>query len=184
MESPEWQLSGVPVEKESQVVHPPHRGDSKLQFWGLLLIIPSHKLISSSVCTQKWSSCFNFYNDVCFTLWIIWLFRPQWGLNWWSSPISRGPKCEKHVHKQSFGGGGGSVAKSCLTLVIPWAEEPGRLQSIGFSRKEYWRGFPFPSPGDLPNPGTEPRSPALQADSLPTELQGKPKSFGSFVKIC
>ena len=43
-----------------------------------------------------------------------------------------------------------------------------------FSRQRYWSGFPFPSPGDLPNPGIEPWSPALQADSLPTELQGKP----------
>ena len=44
---------------------------------------------------------------------------------------------------------------------------------MGFSRQGYWSGLPFPSPGDLPNPGIEPGSPALQADSLPTELQGK-----------
>ena len=43
-----------------------------------------------------------------------------------------------------------------------------------FSRPEYWTGQPFPSPGDLPNLGIEQRSPALQADSLPTELLGKP----------
>ena len=43
-----------------------------------------------------------------------------------------------------------------------------------FSRQEYWSGLPFPSPGDLPNPGIEPRSPPLQADSLPTEPQGRP----------
>ena len=43
-----------------------------------------------------------------------------------------------------------------------------------FSRSEYWGGQPFPSPGDLPNPGIESRSPALQADSLPAEPQGKP----------
>ena len=42
-----------------------------------------------------------------------------------------------------------------------------------FSRPEYWSGYPFPSPGDLPNPGIEPRSPALQAGSLPTELLGE-----------
>ena len=42
---------------------------------------------------------------------------------------------------------------------------------MGFSRQEYWNGLPFPSPGDLPNPGIEPGSPALQADSLPTELR-------------
>ena len=43
-----------------------------------------------------------------------------------------------------------------------------------FSRPEYWSGYPFPSPGDLPNPGIKPRSPALQADSLPAEPPGKP----------
>ena len=42
--------------------------------------------------------------------------------------------------------------------------------SIGFSRQESWSGLPFPSPGDLPNLGIEPGSPAQQADSLPTEL--------------
>ena len=46
--------------------------------------------------------------------------------------------------------------------------------SMGFSRQEYWTGLPFLSSGDLPNPGLEPGSPALQADSLPTELLGKP----------
>ena len=45
--------------------------------------------------------------------------------------------------------------------------------SMGFSRQEHWSGLPFPSPGDLPDPGIEPRSPALQADSLLTELWGK-----------
>ena len=45
---------------------------------------------------------------------------------------------------------------------------------MGFSRQEYWSDLLFPSPGDLPDPGIEPRSPALQADSLLTELRGKP----------
>ena len=45
-----------------------------------------------------------------------------------------------------------------------------------FSRPEYWREQPFPSPGNLPNPGIEPRCPTLQADSLPAEPQGKPKN--------
>ena len=43
-----------------------------------------------------------------------------------------------------------------------------------FSRQEYWSRLPFPSPGDLPNPGIKPGSPALQADSLPPESSGKP----------
>ena len=47
-----------------------------------------------------------------------------------------------------------------------------------FSRPEYWSGWPFPSPGDLPNPRIEPRSPALQVDSLPAEPQGKLKNTG------
>ena len=46
--------------------------------------------------------------------------------------------------------------------------------SMEFPRQEYWGGLPFPSPGHLPDPGTEPRSPILQTDSLLTELQGKP----------
>jgi len=47
--------------------------------------------------------------------------------------------------------------------------------SIGFPRQEYWSGYPFPSGGDLPNPRIELRSPALQADSLQTGPQGKPR---------
>ena len=52
---------------------------------------------------------------------------------------------------------------------------PWTIQSVKFSRPEYWRS---PSPGDLPNSGIKPRSPTLQADSLPAEPQGKPKNIG------
>ena len=48
---------------------------------------------------------------------------------------------------------------------------------MGFSRQEYWSELPFPSPGNLPDPGIEPVSPSLQADSLPSELPGKPHSL-------
>ena len=68
------------------------------------------------------------------------------------------------------GGGGGLVTKSCSTLVTPWAVAHQAPLSMGFSRQEYWSGLPFPSPGDLPNPGIKPEFPELQADSLPTEL--------------
>ena len=54
----------------------------------------------------------------------------------------------------------------------------GLIQSMEFSTTEYWSGYPFPSPGDLPNSGIEPRSPTLQADSLPAEPPGKPKNTG------
>ena len=56
---------------------------------------------------------------------------------------------------------------------------PARLLSPwGFSRIEYWSGIPCPPPEDLPNPGIEPSSPALQVDSLPSEPRGKPKNTG------
>ena len=55
--------------------------------------------------------------------------------------------------------------------------------SLGFSRPEYWSGEPFPSPGDLPSPGIEPRSPALQVDSLLSEPPGKSKNTGVFLDI-
>jgi len=45
----------------------------------------------------------------------------------------------------------------------------------GIFQQEYWSGLPFPSPGDLPDPGIEPRSPALQGDALPSEPPGKPE---------
>ena len=65
--------------------------------------------------------------------------------------------------------GGNSVATSCLTLVTPWTIACQDPLSMGFSRQEYWSGLPLPSPGKLPDPRTEPRSPALQADSSLTE---------------
>ena len=74
--------------------------------------------------------------------------------------------------------GGGLVAKLYPTVATPWALALQAPLSVGFSRQEYWSGLPFPSPGDLPNPGIEPGSLALQADSLPNELQGKPYFYG------
>ena len=71
---------------------------------------------------------------------------------------------------EGVGGGGGLVAKSCLTLVTTWTVACQAPLSMGFSRQEYWIGLPFTSPGALPDPGIKPGSPALQADDLPTEL--------------
>ena len=64
---------------------------------------------------------------------------------------------------------------SILAWRILWTQEPGGLQSMKLSRPEHCSGLPFPSSGDLPNPEIEPRSPALQADSLPSEPLGKLK---------
>ena len=58
--------------------------------------------------------------------------------------------------------------------VTPWTITNPAPLSMGFSRQEYWSGLPFPSPGDLPDLGIEPGSPALQEDSLPSEPSGKP----------
>ena len=63
---------------------------------------------------------------------------------------------------------------SCVRLfVTPWTIACQAPPSMGFSRQECWSGLPFSSPGDLPDPGIEPRSPALHADALPSEPPGK-----------
>ena len=68
----------------------------------------------------------------------------------------------------------------CLIAVLSNSSRPHLTRQaplfMGFSKQEYWSGLPCAPPGDLPNPGIEPRSPALQADSLPAEPQGKPKN--------
>ena len=86
-------------------------------------------------------------------------------------PRHRGEETDREsesVAEVVGGGGGGLVAKSCLTLVIPWTCQAPL--SMGFSRQEYWSGLPSLSTKDLPDPGIEPGSPALQADDLPTKL--------------
>ena len=59
-------------------------------------------------------------------------------------------------------------------FAAPWTVILQAPLSIEFSRQEYWGGLPLHSPGDLPNPGTEPRSPELQMDSSSSEPPGKP----------
>ena len=86
-----------------------------------------------------------------------------------SSSVSWTGSCFSRQHARTFSR---SVVSDSLQshgtqparLLCPW----------GFSRQEHWSGLPCPPPGDLPNPGIKPRSPALQVDSLPTEPPGKP----------
>ena len=66
------------------------------------------------------------------------------------------------------------VAQSCLTFATIWTVACQASLSMEFSRQEYWSGLPFPSPGDLPDSKIELRPPALQTESLPSELQQKP----------
>ena len=73
---------------------------------------------------------------------------------------------------------GGLVAKSWLTLATPWTEEPGRLQSMGFFRQEYWSGLPFPSPGDLPNPEIKPGSPVYRRILYQLSYKGSSRREG------
>ena len=70
-----------------------------------------------------------------------------------------------------------SIAQSCLTLLQPHGLYPTRLFCPWFPRQEYWSGLSFPSPGDLPNPGIEPMSPALAGGFFTTELPGKPMTW-------
>ena len=74
--------------------------------------------------------------------------------------------------------GGSLVTKSCLTVATPWTVARQAPLSMGFSRQGGWSGLPFPSAGELPDPGTEPESPALQAGSLPSEPAHKPRNTG------
>ena len=62
---------------------------------------------------------------------------------------------------------------------VPWTEEPGGLQSMGILQARILEWVAMTPPGDLPNPGIEPRSPALQVDSLPAELSGKNQELPS-----
>ena len=66
------------------------------------------------------------------------------------------------------------VTQSCL-FVTPWTVAHQAPLSMGFSRQQYWSGLPFPPPGDLSDPGIEPRFPALQADSSLSEPSRKPE---------
>ena len=72
-----------------------------------------------------------------------------------------------------------SLTSSFTHSLRPHGPSPARLlYPRGFSKQEYWSGLPCPPPGDLSNPGIKPRSPALQEDSLPSELPEKPKNTG------
>ena len=72
----------------------------------------------------------------------------------------------------------------CVRLfATTWTTGHQAPLSMGFSRQEYWSEFPCPPPGDLPDPGVEPRSPPLQMDSLTTEPPGKPFDLGLTLSI-
>ena len=100
--------------------------------------------------------------------------HPLWATSmthWWPSKIA------PHVAKYPLVKVTVLVAHiSCIWLfATPWTVAHQSSLPMGFSRQEYWSGLPFPSPGDLSNPGIKSESPTLQADSLQSEPPGKPK---------
>ena len=68
----------------------------------------------------------------------------------------------------------GKLLSLVQLFATPWTVAYQASPSLGFSRQEYWSAVPLPSPGDLPNPGIKPGSPALEADALTSEPPGKP----------
>ena len=68
-------------------------------------------------------------------------------------------------------------------FVTPWTIAYQAPRSMGFSRQECWSGLPFSSPGNLPDPGNEPRSPTLQANALPSEPPGKLENVVQFSSV-
>ena len=79
-------------------------------------------------------------------------------------------------------GSGGLVAKSCPILMTPWAIPHQASLSMGFPRQEYWSGLSFSFPGNLPDPGIKPKTPAYQADPLLSEPRKKERKERKKVK--
>ena len=75
------------------------------------------------------------------------------------------------------------LSRSAASESLQWTATRQAPLSMGFSRQEYWSGLPCPSPGNLPNPGIELRSPTLPVDSLPSEPPGKPKNLHICLQI-
>ena len=103
----------------------------------------------------------------------------------WGSPVSPLDRLFSSMHARNVGVANQCrddesesvkvlVAKSSPTLVTPWTAARQAPLSMGFSRQEYWSGFPCPPPGDLPDPGIKLQSPARQTDSFPSEPFGNP----------
>ena len=84
---------------------------------------------------------------------------------------------------KGLSGGGGLVAKSCLTLGTPWTVACQAPLAMGFPKQEYWSGLPFPSLGALSEPGIQPVSPALAGGFFTTEPPGKPTGHYQILNI-
>ena len=94
-------------------------------------------------------------------------------------PAFQAERCAKALRQESES----EVVQSCPTLCDTMDSAYQASPSMGFSRQEYWSGLPFPSPGDPPNPGIEPGSPALEADALTSEPPGKAGRDVAYLKV-
>ena len=103
-------------------------------------------------------------------------------MNTWEPTLGRGALPEA-VPDLGASSGACSVVSDSVT---PWTAAHQAPLSMGFSRQEHWSVLPFPSPGDFPNPGIEPVSPALAGKFLTTEPSGKPQSVAAvnYLDIC
>ena len=124
-------------------------------------------LSSFSVCVQRAYEEYRLTACHHSGISLIWLqCSPWWKLRFWLHSITNlwSVSQTRHIHVLLVKW---KLLSRVWLFVTPWT-----IQPMEFSRQEYWSGLPFPSPGDIPNPGIEPKSPALQADSLPAEPQG------------
>ena len=102
----------------------------------------------------------------------VWQHFPMWGivpsclscLSWIIVTVSASPSLSEKTSQ---------LLSRVRLFTTPWTVAYQASLSMGFSRQEYWSGLPFPSPGDLPDPGIEPSSPTLEADTLTSEPPGK-----------
>ena len=102
---------------------------------------------------------------------------PSLTLRAFLSPIPKSPSHHIFYHNRSIRCVLAESLQSCLTVCDPMDLARQAPLSMGFSRQEHWSGLPCPPPGDFPDSGIKPRSPALQVDSLPTELSGNSLPF-------
>ena len=94
--------------------------------------------------------------------------------NHWTKLRREETKRKKEFNLEAWGSEPVKLLSCVRLLATLWTVAYQALSSMEFSRQECWSGLPFPSPGDLPNPGIKPRFPALQADAVPSEPPGKP----------
>ena len=100
---------------------------------------------------------------------LVWLFATPWTVAHQAPPSMEFSRKEYWMHACMLS------HFSCVQLYATlWTAAHQAHLSMGFSRQEYWSELPFPSPGDLPDPGIEPRSPTLQEDTILSEPPGKP----------